>query len=385
MKVLFILHYPGFGGANQSAFHLMRILRNDHGVRPHVLIPFAGVVEERLREENIPCRRIRYASWRGPRRGLKGALFAIVTTIVNLIALPKGLWLIRKERIDVIHINSSLAFYGWLLGKIAHVPVVWHLREFGDTDYPMSFYYGEGLSGRVIGSSDAVIAISRNLCDYYARFVKPKDRMRVVYNGIDVQKAIEGMNDCCKDLKLESGFRLCTIGSISDSKNQIEVVQALGVLNQKQLLGDIEYYVIGGAKGSSADRFWQAVNENGLGDKVHVLGAQENIWPWAARMDAFVVPSLREGFGRVVIEGMVCGHATIGADTGALPELIEDGQDGFLYQCGNPHSLAEKIRILRDDEPLCKRMGEKALRKARTSFTAELNAHKVLECYKELP
>ena len=384
MNVLFVTHYPGFGGANQSALHLMRLLRDRHGVNPIATTPFNGSFVDKMAEEGIPCHTIRYASWRGPRTGIKGLLFAVATLLVNLVALPKGLLLVKSAKIDIIHINSSLAFYGWLLGKIARRPVVWHLREFGDKDYPMSFYFGTGLSGKIIGASDAVIAISEAIRNYYSKFVRDDSRMHVIYNGVDVNVSIAQMSRSQSGIDILEGFKLCTIGSISDSKNQIEVVRALGALKSTGRLGNICYYVIGGGNGDTKQKFDNLVASIGLGDVVHVLGEQDNIWPLASRMDAFVVPSKNEGFGRVVVAGMLCSKPVIVANAGALPELIDDGADGLIYELGNEQALADRIDELHSNEDMRRRLGTAARKKAEECFDASINADKVFNLYEDL-
>ena len=384
MNVLFVTHYPGFGGANQSALHLMRLLRDRHGVNPIATTPFYGSFVEKMGEEGMPCHTIRYASWRGPRTGLKRFLFAAATLLVNLLALPKGLWLVKSAKIDIIHVNSSLAFYGWLLGKIARRPVVWHLREFGDRDYPMCFYFGTRLSGKIMGSSNAVIAISEAIRNYYAQFIPDNGRMRVIYNGVDVAVSLAKMTERDSEAGTLGGFKLCTIGSISDSKNHIEVIRALDVLKKDGRLGDVRYYVIGGGSGESRKRFDNLTTALGLGDVVHVLGERDNIWPLASKMDAFVVPSKNEGFGRVVVEGMLCGRPVIAANAGALPELIADRVDGLIYELGNERALADIIDELHQEESMRLRIGNSARKKAEECFDAYINADKVFNLYKEL-
>lgn len=384
MNVLFVTHYPGFGGANQSGLYLAKLLRDRHCVTPFFVIPFSGVFEKQCAELDIPCYKIRYASWRGPRAGLLGLAFAIMTTFVNLAALPRGILLVRKLKIDVVHANSSLAFYGWLLAKVCGKPIVWHLREFGETDYPMHFYYGEHLAGRIFGSSNTMIAISEKIKEFYSRFVHGKGRLVTVYNGVDVESADIRMGGHVAGIESFRGIKLCTIGSINESKNQIEVVHAMALIKDVVKSSDIHYYLIGGYTKGYEPIFKKAVAELGMGDYVHVLGQHDNVWSLASKMDIGIVPSKSEAFGRVVIELMLCKLPVIASRAGAFPELIEDEVNGFLYDLADASSLAGKICRLIQDKTLATMIGKCARDRAVNFFNAASNAARIFKIYKEV-
>ncbi|MEJ2011792.1 MAG: glycosyltransferase [Anaerolineales bacterium] len=65
--------------------------------------------------------------------------------------------------------------------------------------------------------------------------------------------------------------------------------------------------------------------------------------------DAFIMPSDIELLSIATLEAMACGLPVIGANAGALPELIRDGYNGYLFQSGDPTSLARAVRKLSED------------------------------------
>ena len=95
-----------------------------------------------------------------------------------------------------------------------------------------------------------------------------------------------------------------------------------------------------------------------------------------ALMDILVHPSLSEGFGRTVLEGMALGKPVIASKVGGLRELISDGENGFLVDAKSPSQLAEKLRILLASNTLRERIGREA---KKTVFSDYLIQDKIKE------
>lgn len=72
-----------------------------------------------------------------------------------------------------------------------------------------------------------------------------------------------------------------------------------------------------------------------------------------------VVPSVSEGLPRVILEAMALRKPVIASNVGGIPDLIKDGQNGFLFEVGNVEQLAEKLRILLQNKDLAVKMGER--------------------------
>ena len=94
--------------------------------------------------------------------------------------------------------------------------------------------------------------------------------------------------------------------------------------------------------------------------------------------------SRSEGFGRVTAEYMHAGLAVIASDTGANPELVENGINGFLYRNGDVVDLSKRIAFFMDNREEIKRCGERGLEIARTKFTATKNADAIYDLYESI-
>lgn len=101
--------------------------------------------------------------------------------------------------------------------------------------------------------------------------------------------------------------------------------------------------------GEERDSIIQTLQARGLADSVTLTGFVEDIGPLLARSDVVVVPSLREGFGRVVIQALAAGVPVVASATGGIVELVRDQENGLLVPAGDAQALADAIvRVLAD-------------------------------------
>lgn len=111
--------------------------------------------------------------------------------------------------------------------------------------------------------------------------------------------------------------------------------------------------------------------ELGIAERVHFLGAQENVMPLLSMADLFLLPSEQESFGLAALEAMACEVPVVASNAGGLPELIEHGTTGFLHPVGAVEAMAESGRTLLADSALHGRVTAAALQRVRQRFCAE--------------
>lgn len=99
-------------------------------------------------------------------------------------------------------------------------------------------------------------------------------------------------------------------------------------------------------------------------------------------MDAVIVPSRWEGFGLVVIEAMKNYKPVIVSNRGALPELIKEEQDGYIFDMENLSSLEQILKNLNKNK--LKKMGENARKKFELEFTSDNMNKKIIKKYKKM-
>lgn len=374
IRVLFISHYPGLGGANFSMISLIEHLRS-FDIESHVLIPKAGPIEDFLEGKGIPYSIYKYGSLRTVDRGRIGNFCSVyIRKFINYITAIRIKQKFQSQ-VDIIHANSSLTFLGETLKRQMKVPLVWHLREFGEKDYGFIFPGGVQKARKQYENADALIAISKSINDYYRECICPNGRLKVIYNGVDEAKFV---NTNKKDSR-SSTIRLCIVGGISESKNQVELIRALNTLQET----DFSLDIIGDGVPEYILELKSQIGKS-LAEKVHFLGERKDIPALLGNYDIGIITSKNEAFGRVIIEYMLAGLAVIASNAGACPELIQNNHDGVLYELGNPEDLAMKLRQLIKDNEYRSLLADKAKQKALHYFTATNNARKIADLYSEI-
>jgi N-acetyl-alpha-D-glucosaminyl L-malate synthase BshA len=128
----------------------------------------------------------------------------------------------------------------------------------------------------------------------------------------------------------------------------------------------------------------QLVRELKLGPDVFFLGEQDQLEPLFFCADLFLLPSEQESFGLTALEAMNCGVPVVGAAVGGLPEVIVDGETGFLRPVGDVAGMAEAAIGLLGDPARLERFRVQARERAVRTFDAERIIPKYEAFYEEI-
>ena len=186
MKVLFAASdNNSSSGAFRSMVALNKILNTEFGVETLVVLPEEGDGAPLLEQAGVRYTVIRSFGWVIADAPVSPALRMCISEQkkLNSEAVRLFLRLIEEEKIDIVHINTSYSYVAALAAHIANKPIVWHLREFLEEDQGKRIYDRRG-GYALISASDRIVAISQALYKKYEGIL-PKDKMRVIYNGID--------------------------------------------------------------------------------------------------------------------------------------------------------------------------------------------------------
>lgn len=383
MNVLLVAHERNLGGASKSLVTLADELR-EKGNKVVVVIPFkSGQVYAKLKELQIPVYKIFFGWWMMPSYWnplLKCAFRMLYVT--ERIPAARIARLARKEKIQIIHSNSSAIDVGALAAGMAKLPHVWHFREFGDMDYQLEYLKGRRKSCQFVSKvSGKAIFISNNLRDYYREEI-PDEKCAVIYNGIseDFLCPKEYTGNTSKVIFLISG-------NLHRNKGQNIALQAAKILKDKGF-ENFELWVAGQASAmSDSKKFEEELREfadNNLRDCCRFLGFVSDMKGLRQKADIELVCSNREAFGRVTVEAMMAGNPVLGTDTGANPELIKDKKTGRLFQNGNAADLAEKMQWFLENPEYIGICGREAYSFAKDRFLSSYNMENIEKLYREI-
>ncbi len=134
-----------------------------------------------------------------------------------------------------------------------------------------------------------------------------------------------------------------------------------------------------------AEKLTARINRSPVRERIHRVGFKSNAPAYSAASDVFCLPSIkREGLARSIIEAMVYGIPAVVTAVGGSPELVVDGESGYVVPAKDPQALADAIEKLYRDAELRHRMGQAAIQRIATEFRNEETVRKTIALYEEL-
>ena len=379
MRVMFVSHVSSKYGAGRSLLGFIDGLLQQ-GVHCYVIMSREGPMAKELENRGVEYSIIPFRNWVSTGGSLwKRVLRSSFNLLISLVITVKA----RAWRADVLYTNSSTTPVGALAAFILRKPHLWHIREFGQEDYALSFDLGEWVSMKLMERlSFRVIVISKALEEKYTQYISP-DKIRRIYNPVEVQNTATDLGHAERSTSKKAPKipSLAIVGLLHPGKGQVDAVLAVGNLIRQGI--QVKLRVVGDGDPEYLKQLKQAVVQNGIEEYVEFTGYVDNIVPIMNSADIILVCSQSEAFGRVTVEGMLCGKPIIGAQSGATPELLKDGFNGLLYAPGNHQDLAEKIKYLIDHSEEAKQMGANGFEWASKEFTIEKCASQVFDVLQE--
>lgn len=221
------------------------------------------------------------------------------------------------------------------------------------------------------------LAVSRALADYLVRECRlPASRVRVVPNGIDTARFAPAARPAPRSAP---GPTVGVLTRLDTRKGLPYLLRAMAQLRSD--LPDARLLI--GGDGEDRPALEREACSLGLTGRVEFVGAVGDSADFYRRLDCFVLPSLDEAFGLVLLEAMAAGLPVVGTRVGGIPEILEDGVQGRLVAPADSQALAGAIRELCADPLRCRRMGEVARQQAQR-FDIGRTAEALQAAYEEL-
>lgn len=288
--------------------------------------------------------------------------------------------LVRAERVDLLHTHTLAAANALarVAARVARVPVVSHLHienHFRPATRAL-LKAADNVSARLAAR---LVAVSENTRRAYELQGYPR-RIEVVYNGVALDQT--GTADVRRELGLPADSPLVgAVGRLCEVKGQRELIEALAqVPGARALLvgADLEQ---GGEYQRELERVAAAL---GVGDRVVFAGPRSDVGEVLSALDVVALPSWTEGLPLVVLEAMARKRPVVATPVGGTPEVVVDGETGWLVPPRDPGALAEALRRLLADAELRRRFGEAGYERVRERFSAAAMKRRMLEIYDEV-
>ena len=288
----------------------------------------------------------------------------------------------RTHRPHVVHANSIRSGVIASLGLVGcRVSVVWHIRD----DLPHNTV-GRAIRRLATWQADQAIAISQAIAANFANVERLRRKTVVVHNGIDSADrepvSLRGALGVP-----EKRFVVGVVGQIARWKRQHDAIEALTRLCG--LHPDSELWIVGAPKFREDNiAYEQELREQaslfGAGDCIRFLGFRDDVDNVMHSLDALLLPSDNEPFGRVIIEAMRAGRPVVATNAGGVPEIVIDGETGYLVPVGGVDAMVDALQRLAMQPRLREEMGERARLRVMEHFTIEATARGVRAVYDDV-
>ena len=294
----------------------------------------------------------------------------------------------KQSNVHVVHTHKYkdmiLAAPAAKLGGVPHVVRTVHgLREPFEGMEAMKMHLYETIERTVLRYCvDSIIGVSSQIERKYTA-EGGVARVTCIRNGIDLEGKLVQTDRwrTRKDLGVDTGTCLIgTVGRLTPVKGIPYLLQAVRILLRQG--ANVRVLVVG--DGSIRSDLMSQTHDLGISENVVFLGHREDTDELLQTLDIFVLPSLSEGIPMALLEAMAASQAVVASRVGGIPEIVEDGLEGFLVEPMDVDGLAERCRRLIESPDAARKMGEQARKRVERDFSATAMADRVASVYREL-
>lgn len=302
--------------------------------------------------------------------------FLVLMFILHAIRHARGF--------DVIHAHWSIAgIAGFIAARLLGKPIVLNIHQGTLRDFTK-------IERALLENVDYVVFNSSYTLSHAMKYAKPT-AYAIVPPGVDTDKFQRRSLSKADIDTLPDGVLgkpiLFTLGRLVEWKGHKYLIEAVRLVNEKYGV----HLLIGG-EGTLRQDLGNLVRDRGLESEVtflgHIPGHLMNTY--YSRADIYVQPSIidkdgtTEGLGVTILEAMACETPCIGSRVGGIPDIIRDGENGFLVNPADPEQLAEKICLLLKDKDLRERIGREGRKFVEENYSWNAKASELMEIYDRL-
>lgn len=244
----------------------------------------------------------------------------------------------RNNQFDILHTHGNKVLLYGARAKRKTTKLV-HTQH-GDTAHSRTVRFYAWLGRMQLRFAHAIFAVSKEMQSQMLSGQYPANRVQLVENMLAMEPPYPLRS---ANRKIDQPHFI-VVGRLSPEKGIDILLAALAELDQPRpqltIVGD----------GPTRSQLESRVKELDLCDSVSFAGFHSDIKPLLAKADAFVMPSLREGFPMSLIEAAACGLPIIASRVGGIPNLVVDGENGLLCEPGSVELLHGNLRTFLEDQ-----------------------------------
>lgn len=352
-KVLHIITKMARGGAQENT--LLTLIGLDHNKYESSLLTGRTVKGEHSILHQVGEHKIPFI--------IIPELVREISPVKDFLALLRLYKHIKKTKPDIVHTHTSKAgVLGRIAAWLAGVPIIIHTPH-GHWFYGYFNKFTTGffvlvermcalITDRIITLTDA------SLSDHLAQKIGMRDKYATIHSGVCVKNFVEAKRNRRQlEDKLgipEKDFLIGTLGRYSQEKGHIFLIKALPFILKHH--PNTMLILIGGGKSQKAEKqkeeYLKLIENLHLEHKVMLLDMVQDPENYLCNFDVFLLPSINEGMGRVLIEAAACKIPIIASSVGGITDIIQHEVTGLLIKPKSQDDIADKIKKLIQDTHL---------------------------------
>ena len=275
----------------------------------------------------------------------------------------------KKEKYDIVHVHTPVASFvtRYSLRKEKNLKIVYtchgfHFYKGGSIINWLLFYPIEKIAAKW---TDSLITINSEDYEIASKFKLRNNGQVSKMNGVGIEKekyVIENFNKSEYRKKLglkDDDFVILVLAELNKNKNHIQLIKAMNLLKDKY--PNIKAIFAG--TGPLEEEIKKQIKENGLEERISLLGWRNDAKELINLSDVVGLFSKREGLGKCLLEAMICGKCVIATNSRGPRELIEDNENGFLFEIDDVDKTSKSIEKIYIDKNLRNRFEKNVLKK----------------------
>lgn len=368
IKILYVITKSNWGGAQRYVYDLAVNMPEDkfdivvaHGEN--------GILKKKLAEENI-----RTISIESLKRNIQ-----IFGELANFFALLK---ILKKEKPDIIHLNSSkIGGMGALAGRIINIKKIIFTAHGWAHDEERNFLERKiikFLHWITVLLTHTTIAVSNKTKEQLGNFPFVSKKILVIHNGI-VEPIFKDKYEARENLipNKKEAVWIGTISELHKTKGLKYAIEAISNIIQRNK--DVIFTIIG--DGEERKSLSKLIEESDLNKNIFLLGHIDDAQKYLKAFDVFTITSIKEGLPYTLLEAGMAELPVVASNVGGIPEIIEDKKLGFLVEPANIEGIEKSLLYLIENKDKRMQFGKNLHEKVKADFTLEKMLKETLQIY----